>query len=36
MASPELKNILASDQPRGVYWSKTHASVAELSKLARA
>jgi len=35
MASPELKNILASDQPRGVYWSKTHASVAELSKLAR-
>ena len=36
MASPELKNILASDQPRGVYWAKTHASVAELSKLARA
>ena len=36
MASPELKNILGSDQPRGVYWSKTHASVAELSKLARA
>jgi RNAse (barnase) inhibitor barstar len=36
MASPELKNILASDQPRGVYWAKTHASVSELSKLARA
>ena len=35
MASPELKNLLASDQPRGVYWSKSHASVAELSKLAR-
>ena len=36
MASPELKNILASDQPRGVYWAKTHATVAELRKLARA
>lgn len=35
MASPELKNLLASDQPRGVFWSKSHASVAELSKLAR-
>ena len=35
MASPELKNLLASDQPRGVYWAKSHASVAELSKLAR-
>jgi RNAse (barnase) inhibitor barstar len=36
MPSPELKNILASDSPRGVYWLKTHASVAELGKLARA
>jgi len=36
MASPELKNILASDQPRGVYWAKTHATVAELRKLAHA
>jgi RNAse (barnase) inhibitor barstar len=36
MPSPELKNILASDNPRGVYWLKTHASVAELGKLARA
>ena len=35
MASPELKNLLASDQPRGVFWSKSHASVAELSRLAR-
>lgn len=35
MASPELKNLLASDQPRGVFWSRSHASVAELSKLAR-
>jgi RNAse (barnase) inhibitor barstar len=36
MPSTELKNILASDQPRGVYWLKTHASVAELGKQARA
>lgn len=36
MPSPELKNILSSDQPRGVYWLKSHASVPELSKLARA
>lgn len=35
MASPELKNLFASDQPRGVFWSKSHASVAELSRLAR-
>jgi RNAse (barnase) inhibitor barstar len=36
MPSPELKNILASDNPRGVYWLKSHASVTELGKLARA
>lgn len=35
MPSSELKNILSSDQPRGVFWLKSHASVAELSKLAR-
>jgi RNAse (barnase) inhibitor barstar len=36
MPSTELKNILSSDHPRGVYWLKTHASVAELGKQARA
>lgn len=36
MLSAELKNILASDHPRGVYWLKDHADVAELGKLARA
>jgi RNAse (barnase) inhibitor barstar len=35
MPSLELKNVLASDMPRGVYWLRTHASVPELSKLAR-
>jgi RNAse (barnase) inhibitor barstar len=35
MPSSELKNILTSDMPRGVYWLKSHASVAELSKLVR-
>jgi RNAse (barnase) inhibitor barstar len=35
MPSLELKNILASDHPRGLYWLKSHAAVPELSKLAR-
>ncbi len=35
MPSAELKNILSSDQPRGIFWLETHASVPELSKLAR-
>ena len=36
MPSIELKNILSSDLPRGVFWLKSHASTAELGKLARA
>ncbi len=36
MPSTELKNIFASDHPRGVFWLKAHASVAELGKQARA
>jgi RNAse (barnase) inhibitor barstar len=35
MPSSELKNILSSDHPRGLYWLKSHASVPELAKLAR-
>jgi len=35
MPSSELKNVLSSDLPRGVYWLTSHASVSELSKLAR-
>jgi RNAse (barnase) inhibitor barstar len=35
MPSAELKNILSSDLPRGVFWLASHASVSELSKLAR-
>ena len=35
MPSAELKNILSSDLPRGVFWLTSHASVSELSKLAR-
>jgi hypothetical protein len=36
MPSPELTQLLATDHPSGVYWLKTHASVAELQKLSRA
>ena len=36
MPSPELTQLLASEHPSGVYWLKTHASVAELQKHSRA
>ena len=36
MPSPELKTLLATDHPRGVLWLKSHASVSELAKLAKA
>ena len=36
MQSAELTNILASDQPRGVYWLKEHADVTVLAKAAKA
>ena len=36
MPSPELKNIFSSDSPRGVFWMKSHATVSELTRLARA
>ena len=36
MPSPELKNLFTGDAPRGVYWLKSHATVVELSTLARA
>lgn len=36
MPSPELTQLLATDHPSGVYWLKTHASVAELQKHSRA
>jgi RNAse (barnase) inhibitor barstar len=36
MPSPELKAVLASENPRGVYWLKSHASVTDLGKLAKA
>ncbi len=36
MPSAELKNVLSSDKPHGVFWLKSHASVPELSKLSRA
>ncbi|MEP7156477.1 MAG: barstar family protein [Betaproteobacteria bacterium] len=35
MPSPELKNVLSSDAPRGVFWMKSHATVSELSRLSR-
>lgn len=35
MPSPELKGVFTSDAPRGVYWLKAHATVTDLSKLAR-
>ena len=35
MPSTELKNILLSDQPSGVFWLKAHANVAELGRQAR-
>lgn len=35
MPSPELKSVFTSDAPRGVYWLKAHATVTDLSKLAR-
>ena len=36
MPSPELTQLLASEHPSGVFWLKTHASVAELQKHSRA
>ena len=36
MPSPELNSLLSLDKPSGVFWLKTHAKVAELSKLAHA
>jgi RNAse (barnase) inhibitor barstar len=36
MASPELQQLIKGEHPRGIYWLKAHASVAELSKLAKA
>lgn len=36
MPSSELKSILSSDKPKGVYWLKAHADVAELARQIRA
>lgn len=36
MPSADLSNILANDQPRGVYWLKEPADVSAISKAARA
>jgi RNAse (barnase) inhibitor barstar len=36
MSSPELKALMSSERPGGVYWLKSHADVSEVSKLARA
>ncbi|MBL8511685.1 MAG: barstar family protein, partial [Betaproteobacteria bacterium] len=35
MSSTDLNHLLSSDHPSGVYWLKAHASVNELSTLAK-
>lgn len=36
MSPADLKSLFAGDPPRGIYWLKSHANVADLGRLARA
>lgn len=36
MSSPELKQLFDADPPAGLFWMKSHATVAELGRLAHA